>query len=117
LHYLPTLLDAQLATFMSIGKRQQYYITPRGASVKKALQHECKLQVNFANLDVIPLPGIAPNVQATIAVYNLSKQKQKELEDLTTDYARKANEITKGSTTRVMLSISHPSETPKKEKA
>jgi DNA-binding HxlR family transcriptional regulator len=114
LYYLPTLLDAHLATFMMIGKRQQYYITPRGASVKKALQHECKLKVDFANLEVVPMPAIEPNVQATLAIHNITQQKQNELKALTANYAKMVNRIVGGSTTRVMLSINHP-ETPKEE--
>jgi len=57
------------------------------------------------------MPTIGPNIQVTLAIYNLTQQKQNELKALTADFAKKVNQIVGG---RVRLSINHP-ETPKNE--
>lgn len=112
--YLPTLLDQGLATFMLVGKRKRYFVTPKGALNKKALEHEQQLKdSSFANLDILLFKNAAPDTNGTVSVHGLTEQKEKAINALTISYAKQLKEVVKDSRTRVMLSFNYPSETPK----
>jgi DNA-binding transcriptional regulator GbsR (MarR family) len=115
--YLPTLLDQGLATFMLVGKRKRYFVTPRGALNKKALEHEQQLKTSFsfADLDILLFKNAAPDTDGTVAVHGLTEQKEKAVKALTIGFAKKLKEVVEDSRTRVMLSFNYPSEPLKEE--
>ncbi|MGA2767157.1 MAG: hypothetical protein ABSF24_02425 [Candidatus Bathyarchaeia archaeon] len=112
--YLPTILDQGLATFMLVGKRRRYFLTPPGVLNKKALEQEQQLKTSFsfADLDILLFKNVAPETNGTVAVHGLTEQKESAVKALTTDFAKKLKEVVKDSRTRVMLSLNYPSESP-----